>query len=186
MRNDKFQARNFFSQNVPELRRNEFGATLGGPIKRNQIFFFADYEGGRTRQGSTQNSTVPTPAEVNGNFSGQRPIFDPLTTTVNPANQSQFLRTQFPGNVIPASRIVPQAAYFDSWFPTPNSGTNQFIYSPALALDTDKFDIKISPRLTDKDSLVGRYSFINNNENDVQGYPILGTYPLHGRAQERV
>ncbi len=184
VRNDKFQARNFFSPNVPELRRNEFGATLGGPIKRNHVFFFADYEGGRTRQGSTQNSTVPTPSEVNGNFAGQRPVFDPLTTTVNPANASQFLRTQFPGNVIPSSRIVPQASYFRSWFPTPNSGINQFIYSPALALDTDKFDVKVSPRLTDKDSLVSRYSFINNNENDVQGYPILGTYPLHSRAQD--
>jgi hypothetical protein len=184
VRNDKFQARNFFAQNVPELRRNEFGGTFGGPIKRNRIFFFGDYEGSRTRQGSTQNSTVPTPAQVSGNFAGQRPIFDPLSTMVNPANPNQFLRTQFPGNIIPGSRIVPQAAFFQSWFPVPNSGVNQFIYSPALALDSDKFDIKISPRLTDKDSLIGRYSFINNNEKDVQGYPILGYYPLHSRAQD--
>jgi hypothetical protein len=183
VRNDKFQERNFFSPTVPELRRNEFGATLGGPIKRNKIFFFADYEGDRTVQGTTQNSTVPSPAEVMGNFAGQRPIFDPLTTQVNPSNPNQFIRTQFPNNVIPASRIAPQAAYFDSWFPTPNSGKNQFIYSPALTLNTDKFDVKVSPRLTEKDSIVSRYSFINNNETDVQGYPILGDYPLHSRAQ---
>jgi hypothetical protein len=183
IRNNKFQARNFFAQNVPELRRNEFGATLGGPIKRNRIFFFTDYEGSRTRQGSTQNSTVPTAAQLVGNFTGQRPIYDPLTTRVNPANTSQFIRDPFPGNTIPASSISPQAAYFLSWFPTPNAGRNQFVYSPALALDTDKFDVKISSRLTNNDSLDGRYSYINNQENDVQGYPVLGTYPLHSRAQ---
>ncbi len=183
IRNDKFQARNFFAPNVPELKRNEFGATLGGPIKRNQVFFFADYEGDRTRQGSTQNSTIASPNELAGNFAGQRPIFDPATTRVNPANPAQFIRDPFPGNIIPSNRLSPQALYFKSWFPTPNTGTNQFIYSPALSLDTDKFDVKISPRITDKDSLVSRYSYTNNTENDVQGYPILGTYPLHSRAQ---
>ena len=105
IRNDKFQARNFFAQNVPELKRNEFGATLGGPIKRNRVFFFGDYEGSRTRQGSTQNSTVPTPAQLTGNFAGQRPIYDPLTTRVNPANASQFIRDPFPGNTIPAKYL---------------------------------------------------------------------------------
>ncbi|MDQ2901122.1 MAG: carboxypeptidase-like regulatory domain-containing protein, partial [Acidobacteriota bacterium] len=183
LRNDKLQARNFFAQTVPELRRNEFGATLGGPIKRDKIFFFADYEGGRTRQGTTQNSIIPTPQQLNGVFTGLRPIYDPLTTRVNPANPSQFLRDQFPNNAIPANRLSPQALYFKSWFPAPNSAGNRFIYSPALSLDTDKFDVKVSPRLTEKDSLVSRYSYIDNTERDVQGYPVLGYYPLHSRAQ---
>ena len=65
----------------------------------------------------------------------------------------------------------------------PNSPNSRYIYAPSLSLDTDKFDIKVSPRLTAKDSLVSRYSFANNNENDPATYPGLGSYPLHSRAQ---
>lgn len=183
IRNQDIQARNFFSPTVPPLKRNQFGSTFGGPIKHDRIFFFGDYEGGRTRQGSTFNSNVPTVQALDGNFAGGRPIFDPLTTAVNPANSSQFIRTQFPNNAIPANRQAPQALYFKSWFPTPNNGPALYAYSPALLLDTDKFDIKISPRLTAKDSLVSRYSYVANQEQDQQGYPALGFYPLHSRSQ---
>ena len=183
LRNEKIQARNFFSPTVPPLKRNQFGSTVGGPIKHDKIFFFADYEGARTRQGTTQNSNVPSVQQLNGDFSAGRPIYDPLTTAINPANPSQFVRTQFPGNSIPASRMSPQALFFKPLFPIPNNGANLFVYSPSLSLDTDKFDIKISPRLTARDSLVSRYSYVDNTEQDVQGYPALGTYPLHSRSQ---
>jgi len=183
LRNEKIQARNFFAPTVPPLKRNQFGATLGGPIKHDKIFFFGDYEGARTRQGTTMNSTVPTLKTINGDFSSGRPIFDPLSTRVNPANASQFIRDQFPNNIIPLGRQSAQALYFKSWFPVPNSGASNFVYSPALSLDTDKFDIKISARLSDKDSLVSRYSFVENKEQDPQAYPILGVYPLSSRSQ---
>ena len=68
LRNEKIQARNFFSPTVPPLKRNQFGATIGGPIKHDRIFFFADYEGARTRQGTTQNSNVPSLQQLNGRF----------------------------------------------------------------------------------------------------------------------
>src|SRR5215813_5130540 len=119
LRNEKVQARNFFAATVPPLKRNQFGATFGGPIKKDRIFFFGDYEGGRTRQGTTINSVVPTAPSLNGDFTGGRPIFDPLTTAVS---GSSFSREPFSGNVIPANRIASQAAYFKSMFPIPNSG----------------------------------------------------------------
>src|ERR1700686_223461 len=183
LRNEKIQARNFFSPTVAPLKRNQFGATIGGPIKHDKIFFFGDYEGARTRQGTTQNSNVPSAQQLNGDFSAGRAIFDPLTPNGNPANPSQFVRTQFPGNIIPASRFSAQALYFKPLFPVPNNGPSLFVYSPSLSLDTNKFDIKVSPRLTAKDSLVSRYSFVDNTEQDVQGYPALGYYPLHSRSQ---
>ncbi len=183
LRNDKVQARNFFSPTVNPLKRNQFGATFGGPINRDDIFFFVDYEGGRTRQGTTFNSAVPSAAALNGDFTGGRAIFNPLTTRENPAVAGQFLRDPFPNNVIPASMLSKQAAFFKPYFPAPNSPNSRYIYAPALSLDTDKFDIKVSPRLTQKDSLVSRYSFANNTESDPAAYPSLGSYPLRSRAQ---
>ena len=183
LRNEKLQARNFFAATIPPLKRNQFGATFGGPILKDKIFFFTDYEGGRTRQGTTFNSLVPTQAQLNGDFSRARPIYDPLSTKSNPANPSQFLRDVFPGNTLPPARIASQAAYFKPFFPIPNSGLTRFASSPALAIDTDKFDIKVSPRLSAKDSIVSRYSFVNNNESDPAAYPALGAYPLRSRSQ---
>ena len=183
LRNEKIQARNFFSPTVPPLKRNQFGATLGGPIKKDRVFFFTDYEGARTRQGTTFNSTIPTVNQLNGDYTGSRPLFDPLTTRQNPANASQFIRDQFPNNVIPASRQSPQALYFKSWFPTPNNGPSQYVYSPALSLNTNKFDVKISAHVTGKDTITSRYSFVQNDEQDPQAFPILGVYPLSSRSQ---
>src|SRR5439155_10935418 len=77
----------------------------------------------------------------------------------------------------------PQAAFFKSMFPIPNSGAGRYIYSPGLSLDTDKFDIKVSPRINDKNSIVSRYSFVNNTETDPAAYPALGFYPLRSRSQ---
>ena len=130
------------------------------------------------------NSNVPSVQQLNGDFSGGRPIFDPLTTRVNPANPSQFIRDSVPGQHHSGEPPVAAGLYLSSrWFPAPNNGPGLFVYSPALSLDTNKFDIKVSPRLTAKDSLVSRYSFVDNKEQDVQAYPALGYYPLHSRSQ---
>lgn len=75
LRNDKLDAKNFFDQTRPEYRQNQFGVTLGGPVKfpgydgHNRTFFFGDYEGLRVRQGQTVTSTVPTDAQKGGDFS---------------------------------------------------------------------------------------------------------------------
>ncbi len=183
LRNEKLEARNFFARDKTPLKRNQFGATLGGPIKRNHTFFFADYEGGRTRQGTTFNYVTPTTRELAGDFGGGAQVFDPLTTAVNPANSAQFIRTPFLNGLIPGNRQSSQALFFKPEYEIPNSGSNRFVYSPALALDSDKFDVKITPRLTDRDNLVSRYSYVNNTESDPAAYPKLGYYPLKSRSQ---
>src|SRR5262249_29619774 len=79
LRNAAPDPRNFFSPTTPALKQNQFGVALGGPIRRNRTFFFADYSGTRNRNGQTFNSVVATPAMRRGDFSAMRAITDPAT-----------------------------------------------------------------------------------------------------------
>jgi hypothetical protein len=99
LRNDDFDARSFFARSVPKLRFNQFGGTVGGPVRRDRTFFFLSYEGLRIHQDQVSSSTIlPSAAQRVGNFSGlAKAITDPATGI------------QFPGNMIPASRIDPVA-----------------------------------------------------------------------------
>lgn len=103
VRNDNLDARNFFAARKPEFKRNQFGITAGGPIRRNRSFFFTGYEGTRIREGLSRLGIVPTAEERRGDFSRSGyTIYDPLT--LNPQTQE---RQPFPGNVIPPDRINP-------------------------------------------------------------------------------
>src|SRR4029077_19321640 len=81
LRNDIFDARNFFDgAQKPRYRQNQFGATLGGPLKRDSTFFFLGYEGLRVRQAVTERFSVPSIKVRGGDFSGLPSIYDPLST----------------------------------------------------------------------------------------------------------
>lgn len=133
LRNDAFDARNTFATRKPPLRYNQFGGAIGGPIRRDKTFFFANYEGWILRNYYTVTATTPTNALRSGDFSQYRnnqgaliPIFDPSTNTVNPSGGG-FLRTPFPGNVIPVNRLDPVAQNIFKVYPQPNvTPTNAF------------------------------------------------------------
>jgi outer membrane receptor protein involved in Fe transport len=112
LRNDAFDARNFFDpagQPIPKFQRNQFGASAGGPLREDRAFFFGGYEGTRIRDAVTRTALVPTPAELAGDFSDLgRPVIDPFT------------QAPFPGNLIPADRLDPAAAALAAAWPAPN------------------------------------------------------------------
>src|SRR3954453_24090428 len=99
LRNNAFDARQFFDARKPQFQQNQFGGALGGPIKKNKTFFFGDYQGLRVHTASTSVVTEPTAAMRAGDFVGVATLVDPASPT----------RQQFAGNVIPANRIDPMA-----------------------------------------------------------------------------
>jgi Carboxypeptidase regulatory-like domain len=171
LRNDKLDSRNYFAQNVPEYRRNQFGFTIGGPViipklysGKDKTFWFFDYEGNRIRQGNTAFQTVPTPAQVSGDLSknpdgsAAQAIFNPYTATMS---NGVLTRAPFPGNIIPSNLIKPYStAYANYWFPTnliPGTNNN-FIDTRNTSEDDDQINLRIDQRISDKNSLYARVS----------------------------
>jgi hypothetical protein len=130
-RNRAFDSNDFFSNRqgiaLGALHRHQAGATVGGPVYipkvyngRDKTFFFFDYEAFREAVGNPATFTVPTVLERNGDFSrSTQRVYDPLNTV---PNGSSFLRTQFPGNVIPQNRIDPVARKMVAYYPLPTNG----------------------------------------------------------------
>jgi hypothetical protein len=152
--NDKLDSRNFFSLARASTKRTQFGGRIGGPLSlphagAHKTFFFVDYEGWRQRIGQVFNSIVPSAAQKTGDFSaaGLNKIYDPLSDT------------PFPGNIIPASRLSPQAQFFAAYIPNSNSGTHA-IFGPSQALDQDQFTIRFDQTINDRNRAFVRWSFI--------------------------
>ncbi len=169
LRNNALDARNFFALANPPLHYNQFGGTLGGPIRKNKTFFFVALETTLTGTGQPEILTLPTAAEKAGDFSGLRnakgqmiPIYNPLTTAVNSTNPSQSTRDPFPGNVIPASMFDPVSAKAQSYYPLPNvpgtiTGANNFNTNLTEQRTQYHGTVKVDHNLSEKDRIFGRY-----------------------------
>jgi len=149
--NDKFEARNFFSPSVAPLRWNDYGGTVGGPVKRDKLFFFFSVDRTDEETLSPTFATVPTAAMLGGDFSapGLPTIYDPNTTTLV---NGQYVRQAFPGNIIPSNRIDPVAKAIEQYFPSPNLPGiyNNFYANLAPSPQTwlfysNKVDFNVSP-----------------------------------------
>lgn len=135
IRNTVFDAAGYFADKTPVERQNEFGATLSGPVLKNRIFFFFNYDGYRFTQGSNPTYyNIPTEAERKGDFSALLPqgevIYDPATTSC--AANGICTRQPFPGNIIPAGRISTVSNYLQSFMPATINNSVQNNYLGAL------------------------------------------------------
>jgi len=191
LRNDAFDAKSFFAQSVEPLKRNQFGGTFGGPIKREKTFFFLYYEGLRNRQGETTVATVPSIAERGGDFSelcGPAPRFtfnaggvctdatisDPVNNPGKFADPNHQIYNVFvpPGtqpqpllfNKLPG--INPISQNILAFYPLPNVGNNTFVTTQSKPQNGDQFGVRFDHYLTPKDTLNFRYSFNQGNVTD--------------------
>ena len=161
-RNEDLNARNYFAPAgaKPEFRRNQYGITLGGPIRKNQTFFFADWQGTRLRTGITRQSVVPTVDQRNGVFTAT--IYDPLTTP----------RVPFVNRTIPASRFDPLAVEVLQHYPLPNAaGANNYVRTAVEPENQDQFDGRMDQVFNEKHRAFVRYSYLRDNDNPVPFLP---------------
>lgn len=180
LRNDKLDANDFFAnaagQHIAEFRQNQFGASVGGPIKKDKTFFFLDYEGLRSIQGVVQTATIPTMDMRNGIFTGVSRIYDPTTLP----------RTEFSGDVIPKGELDPIGQKLLATFPVPtNAGlANNYISALDRTYFASTVDVRIDHRFGDGDQLFGRYTdnyvttFTPGNFPEVNGLTDVGNRNL--------
>jgi hypothetical protein len=167
-------ANNFFANQAGLPRApfsfKQFGATLGGPIRKDKTFFFFSYEGLRWTQAITTVMTVPTAAQKQGVFSQSSPIYNPFTTRPDPANPGNFLRTQFAGNVIPAADIDPVAKALLDYFPNPTglgnpgTGTNNFTSNTSAEIQKNDFSLRGDHSLTQNQKIFGRFTISDTTQ----------------------
>ena len=175
-RNAAFDARNFFvpaDQPDPKYIRNQFGFSLGGPVRRDRTFFFGDYEGTRTREGVTRVTNVPTLLERNGDFS-----------------QSLFARPRIPfplvppfdNGVIPPFFINPIGRAIANLYPLPNRNVPfaNFVSSPVSRDRNDNFDVRVDHRFSDTSTFTARYSFGDRSLFDPFTGPAFALVPGFG------
>lgn len=171
-RNEKLDARNFFAGRGPKppYKQNQFGGSIGGPIKENRTFFFGDYESYRARLAQTFTSTVPTLAMRQGRFEGLNPIFDPLSTRPDPASPGGFVRDRFPNDTIPADRMDPVAVKLLNLYPEPQTTAlaNNYTRNAVRAQTDDTADIRVDHKISQANTFFARYS-INDTRTQLPG-----------------
>ncbi len=181
-RNDKLDAPNYFSNATGQpknaLRYNQFGGAIGGPIRRERTFVFADYQGTLTSSASPMVTTVPSNAQRQGDFSrSPGAIMDPLSWT------------PFPGNRIPAARQDPAAARIAALLPQPNQplAFNNFAVTRAIEADVHAFDVRVDHQFSPRNNIFVRHSFQDSSSvvPSIFGPPLGGTVSGAGPSRAR-
>jgi Carboxypeptidase regulatory-like domain len=162
LQNDALNARNTFASQVPKLRRNQFGASVGGPILRNRTFFFGSFQGTLVPSDRIYNDTTIDPAMLNGDFSSLGKVLtDPATG--NP----------FPNNQIPVDRFSSASKYFFPDLLQPNTSGNLFRALEGVSHDTWEYTGRIDHNLNDRQRIYGRAVVVHDTQTSLGFRPDL-------------
>ena len=162
--------------NIPQRIDNQGGATFGGPIVKDKLFFFSSWERTTTAERGNGLLSVPTAQVRAGNLAGLATVYDPATGTATGAG-----RTPFPGNLVPSNRWSPAAVAIQNMIPLPNTGTgqlNNFFASVPYYFKRDMVDVKVNWTPSGKINVFGKYSLMYAPVTS--GAPLgdaLGGYP---------
>jgi len=184
LRNDKFDARNFFEATKGKFNQNQFGGSVGGPIVHGKTFFFTDYSGFKILQAQPFLTTVPTLKMRQGDFSESFPgspartVFDPATTRVDPTT-GQLVRSPFENNQIPANRISPIALRLLNLYPLPQFTdrlANNYTANPNKEFDQNYINGRIDHNFSNTDTVFGRFTW----DRATQFFPFAFPYGRQG------
>jgi hypothetical protein len=200
LRNDAVDARNFFSTSTDLLKQNQFGGTLGGPLRRDKTFLFGFYEGFRNRQGETQLTTVPTAAERQGNFSAECATYSPQGFCTDPTGTQLVNVFASPPQPLPFNQLPPGAISSVSqnllaFYPLPNEsnyGPNAYGATQELQNTSDQFGLRLDHYISSRDAISFHYLFNNGSQLDplsiaganVPGFPVGENYRAQNAALE--
>jgi len=187
LRNEIFDARNYFALKRQTLKRNQFGGNIGGPLSipgiydgKDRSFFFFNFEAQRLRTGLVNNIIVPSNRKRAGDFSELLPsriIYD-RNNLVNGVPQP------FSGNIIPSSRLSPQALAIQQYVPQQNTATGTFASAPSQAIDWNQYVVRLDHQVTPKHRLFARWVYVQQKEVDPNASPLLGNANLTSWGQD--
>jgi hypothetical protein len=182
LRNDVFDATNYFGTTTEPLKQNQWGGTFGGPIRKDKSFFFGFYEGFRNRQGETDSSTVPSAAERQGNFQEICPEGFTAGFCNNPGHQlfNVFFHQPYINNQFDMSSVPAITQNLLSYFPSPNNGTNVYTATQVVHQDSDQFGVRFDQYVGASDVLNFRYAYSDGTQfhpiatsgASVPGFPV--------------
>lgn len=179
MRNSSLDARNFFAASTEPLHQNQFGFTLGGPIRHDKDFFFVYYEGQRDTQGETRTAIVPSAVERSGNFSGLADSNGNPVPLINEFTGQPFTFGGVMGQ-IPPSMLNPVALKAESLIPLPNIGPSLYSSTQLLTNNYNQGGFRLDHYFGNSDQVFLRYAASSQHELDplpingsgVPGFPV--------------
>ncbi len=191
LQNNVFNARNFFAATRPPIRLNQYGASFGGPIRKEKTFFFATWERTGQLTSDTAISTVPTALNRGGDFSDLRSSAGKLVPIYDPATTAGTSRQPFAGNSIPLSRFDPVALAALNFYPVANrapslTNANNFVGSSANRLNRDIVVGRLDHQFRPSDLFTARYYINNSSTNNSGTYGIPASDPTGDLTDVRV